>query len=120
MAYTAGEVARNVADQYTRLYWSAWLSYRDTGDVAEQQAQLAKINSDRADAGLEPLINESEPVVKRCDFCARPLEGTYVDGATKIGPWADMCESCFKQHGVGIGTGMGQRYEVSTGKKLEG
>ena len=31
------------------------------------------------------------------------------DGKTKMGPWANMCEDCFKIHGVGLGTGKGQR-----------
>lgn len=31
------------------------------------------------------------------------------DGATKGGPWANMCEECFAVEGVGLGTGRGQR-----------
>lgn len=42
-----------------------------------------------------------------CDFsCGR--QALY-DGRTKQGPWAYMCEEHFKQHGVGLGTGRGQR-----------
>ena len=32
------------------------------------------------------------------------------DGKTKFGPWANMCEKHFKTHGVGLGTGKGQRF----------
>ena len=31
------------------------------------------------------------------------------DGKTKDGPWAYMCEDHFKSHGVGLGTGRGQK-----------
>ena len=36
------------------------------------------------------------------------VEAGY-DGATTMGPWADMCESHFRQYGTGLGLGMGQR-----------
>lgn len=35
------------------------------------------------------------------------------DGATTMGPWANMCEPCFAQYGVGLGTGRGQRLLVA-------
>jgi len=71
----------------------------------------------------------SKPV---CDFCStdafdRLIEGkkdavmdTFVDGKTKMGPWALMCESCFSKYGVGLGTGLGQRYDAKTLLKIEG
>jgi hypothetical protein len=31
------------------------------------------------------------------------------DGKTKQGRWANMCQSCFEIHGVGLGTGKGQK-----------
>lgn len=34
------------------------------------------------------------------------------DGKTKHGPWAMMCQSCFEQNGIGLGTGRGQRLIV--------
>jgi hypothetical protein len=36
-----------------------------------------------------------------------------VDGATKGGPWASMCDDCHADMGVGLGVGKGQRYIVS-------
>ncbi len=45
-----------------------------------------------------------------CDFCGKQAE---YDAATKFGPWANMCESDFKVHGVGLGTGRGQKLEVA-------
>jgi len=55
-----------------------------------------------------------------CDFCAKDLRfQPYVDGKTTRGPWATMCLPCYKTHGVGLGTGKGQRYNEA-GKKVEG
>lgn len=31
------------------------------------------------------------------------------DGRTKTGPWANMCDECYLELGVGLGTGRGQR-----------
>ncbi len=58
-----------------------------------------------------------------CDICpSKHAPDIIYDGATKQGPWAWMCEEAFKKHGVGLGTGKGQKYDQSTGnlKKLEG
>lgn len=57
---------------------------------------------------------------KACDVCGRTVGTTFVDGKTRHGPWANMCESCHKVHGVGIGTGKGQRYETATMRKIDG
>ena len=40
-----------------------------------------------------------------CDFCG---EEAHYDGRTIHGPWAKMCESCFRKHGLGLGFGRGQ------------
>lgn len=45
-----------------------------------------------------------------CNICST-AKATY-DGATKLGPWANMCPQCFAIHGVGLGTGRGQRLVV--------
>lgn len=36
------------------------------------------------------------------------VEAAY-DGKTVHGPWAYMCARCFIDHGIGLGTGRGQR-----------
>ena len=46
-----------------------------------------------------------------CDICHESFNGEFVDGRTRIGPWAKMCTSCYKDYGVGLGTGCGQRYK---------
>ena len=49
-----------------------------------------------------------------CDICkvefssSEPNLAAY-DGKTTSGPWAYMCEDHFDGHGVGLGTGRGQR-----------
>jgi hypothetical protein len=59
-----------------------------------------------------------------CDFCAEKgveLETEFfVDGATKMGPWAMMCDAHFHRVGVGVGPGSGQRYDAKTGVKVAG
>ena len=48
-----------------------------------------------------------------CDFCKQnpliPYQAAHYDGKTKMGPWAYMCEEHFKQYGVGLGLGKGQK-----------
>lgn len=46
-------------------------------------------------------------MIPNCDFCFNPAS---YDGKTKMGPWANMCEDCFKKYGVGLGTGKGQKF----------
>lgn len=49
-----------------------------------------------------------------CDLCTKvaPVGAEVVDGKTRMGPWANMCEDCFSLYGIGLGTGRGQRYRV--------
>ena len=45
-----------------------------------------------------------------CDYPhASDRPSAAYDGKTTSGPWAYMCEACFRTHGVGLGTGKGQR-----------
>jgi hypothetical protein len=56
-----------------------------------------------------------------CDLCGHVLKsGQFIDGKTVHGPWAIMCPTCHLMYGVGLGTGLGQRYDGFTLKKLEG
>lgn len=46
-----------------------------------------------------------------CDLCkSHKIEtvATY-DALTVYGPWAYLCESHFQTHGIGLGTGQGQK-----------
>lgn len=41
-----------------------------------------------------------------CDICG---EEAHYDARTKPGMWCNLCEKCFKKHGIGLGTGKGQK-----------
>ena len=41
-----------------------------------------------------------------CDICNK--QPAKYDGKTIMGPWAYMCEECFKVYGEGLGLGKGQ------------
>lgn len=43
---------------------------------------------------------------RNCDICGKLAR---YDGRTTGGSWAYMCEECFIEHGVGLGTGKGQK-----------
>ena len=59
----------------------------------------------------------SEPI---CNICNKKPKGYFVDGRTRMGPWALMCPACHKRVGVGLGTSFGQKYDADTLEKLEG
>ena len=50
----------------------------------------------------------------KCDICGEELTKTLIDGRTSNGSWAVMCSKCHKIHGVGLGTGKGQKYVRDT------
>lgn len=54
----------------------------------------------------------------RCDCCGKRFgasaSATMYDAATITGPWANLCQPCFNRLGKGLGTGLGQRYELQT------
>lgn len=51
--------------------------------------------------------------IPNCDLCATAVvpkqTPAIVDGKTRMGPWANMCERHFKQYGCGLGLGRGQQ-----------
>lgn len=51
---------------------------------------------------------------KNCDFCQKPLQKFFIDGKTSLGPWGILCLSCHSIHGIGLGTGKGQKYNLET------
>jgi hypothetical protein len=46
-----------------------------------------------------------------CNVCCVEFKEHFIDGSTVFGPWANMCPDCHSRHGVGLGTGRGQKYE---------
>ena len=57
------------------------------------------------------MTNEEVLVSERneCDFCSKEA---FVDGKTEMGSWAFMCERHFREFGVGLGLGKGQKLKV--------
>jgi len=47
----------------------------------------------------------------KCDVCGAKLGTVFVDGKVKFGSWGIMCFTCHRSHGVGLGTGKGQKYK---------
>lgn len=47
---------------------------------------------------------------KKCDLCEKEITSAFVDGATILGCWANMCTSCHSRMGRGLGIGLGQLY----------
>jgi hypothetical protein len=50
------------------------------------------------------------PAPTQCDICTAPITDAFIDGKTRMGPWANMCRKCHVHLGVGLGTGKGQHY----------
>jgi hypothetical protein len=83
---------------------------------------------------VEPLTNKKWVSTwlgkwpAECDTCSHlEMKATdlskqefFIDGKTKMGPWALMCPKCFKHYGIGLGTGYGQKYDSKTREKMEG
>lgn len=57
--------------------------------------------------------------VPKMDDFGSIIQDEFVDGKTKMGPWATMSPESYKQHGVGLGTGKGQRYKKSESGDFE-
>lgn len=63
---------------------------------------------------------------EKCDLCGRRF-GTlfpggrtiFIDGRTKQGPWGLLCGPCHCDHGVGLGEGDGQMYDLETREKIK-
>ena len=58
-----------------------------------------------------------------CDICGLEITTEFIDGRTDFrGMWGCMCLDCHKQHGVGLGTGRGQKYHLQNDKfvKVDG
>lgn len=46
-----------------------------------------------------------------CDICTEQIKETLYDSKTVHGPWATLCEPCWKEHTtMKLGIGRGQKY----------
>ncbi len=71
-------------------------------------------------SGAQPVKKWMGSTPTVCDICQKKFEGAFIDAATVSGRWGLLCTSCHKQHGVGLGTGRGQKYNLATLIKVEG
>jgi hypothetical protein len=58
----------------------------------------------------------------QCDIGQEDLNkiGVFYDAMIHSGQWGNLCPKCFGNHGVGLGTGRGQKYvQQSDGKWLK-
>lgn len=55
-----------------------------------------------------------------CNYCNQKLAEHFTDGKSPMGQWGVFCDACVKRLGIKLGIGRGQRYELATGKKVEG
>lgn len=59
----------------------------------------------------------------KCDVCKGIIGNDLYDIKTTMGPWACTCEGCFYRYGMGLGTGLGQKYvkdDIGRYVKVEG
>ena len=45
-----------------------------------------------------------------CQITGTKIDMVFIDGRTKMGPWAIMSPQAHAEYGVGLGFGRGQRY----------
>jgi hypothetical protein len=54
---------------------------------------------------------------KKCQLTGANITTAFIDGKTKMGPWAIMSPEAHKVNGCGLGQGRGQRYEWNDAMK---
>lgn len=59
-------------------------------------------------------------IPEKCDVCHNEFKDVFIDGATLMGPWGLLCESCHQEVGIGLGIGRGQKYDLKTEMKITG
>lgn len=50
-------------------------------------------------------------VPAECDICKDDIVDAFYDAKSRMGVWGNMCPLCFNRVGLGLGTGLGQKYE---------
>jgi hypothetical protein len=92
-------------------------------DVPDEVALAAAMASKEVTESFIPMYEAEmwyDEIPKECALCHVPLKGQkfFVDGKTRMGPWAIMCPRCFNDYGVGLGRGAGTKYDVKSGKVM--
>ena len=59
-----------------------------------------------------------------CELCHKKwTDNVFFDACIRIGGraiWGLVCAACHRNFGFGLGTGKGQKYDLTTKEKLEG
>lgn len=103
---------------------SSTLLFSDSGSIEAGKAEVEARIGDISALGSKTASDSVEvSVLPECDIhkytLGTPGVPAAYDGKTQMGPWANMCEDCFSQYGVGLGTGQGQRLVLTSAKTAE-
>jgi hypothetical protein len=72
-------------------------------------AQTKKVQWRQIAGGYKVGLEGKPP--ESCDLCSGPFLNFAYDAKTVHGPWGWLCQTCFNEKGIGLGLGLGQRYE---------
>ncbi len=62
---------------------------------------------------MSSLRLKSDPFPERCNLCNSRLKSVWITGRLAgSGGIRDMCVTCHRESGVGMGTGRGQMWEI--------
>ena len=54
------------------------------------------------------------PIPAACNACSATFGNVIYDARIpRVGSWGHLCPSCFESFGCSLGTGKGQKYELS-------
>ena len=97
-------------------YFDVEVEYNDEDDIQRHYALRVENDAPKEwpeiipDKPIESVKLYLGRVPEQCDLCKCLIINTFIDGVTKMGPWANMCPSCHASHGRGLGIGKGQMY----------
>ena len=57
---------------------------------------------------------------ENCEVCGKKFGVYFYDGSVNNGPWALMCEPCWKKHNGEVGIGIAQKYITATEECIAG
>jgi len=67
---------------------------------------------------IDEALTYANPPSK-CDVCKAKIGKTFYDASLRGMGWGNVCPSCFKMHGKGLGVGLGQKYNKNEEGKYE-
>lgn len=96
-----------------RSFWAAPDESEDELTERQKREQKDSLDTQHESWLKEKAASRRQASQQECDICkhehGHPGVPAVVDGKTVHGPWAFMCGDHFDSHGVGLGTGRGQK-----------